>query len=151
MKIGKELGLQGHLTCSGNEEELGGRVRERKFGKRQGREEEDGRKSGLLIGCRIPLGQELKELQPAGLSADALRGAVFYTVFFFFLRIWICFYLLKIFFTIYLFRLHWVSAAACLSLGAVSGGYSASACAGFSLQWLLVVERRLQQLWLQRL
>ena len=50
MKIGKELGLQGHLTCSGNEEELGGRVRKRKFGKRQGREEEDGRKSGLLIG-----------------------------------------------------------------------------------------------------
>lgn len=50
VKIGKELGLQGHLTCSGNEEELGGRVRKRKFGKRQGREEEDGRKSGLLIG-----------------------------------------------------------------------------------------------------
>lgn len=42
------------------------------IGKRQGREEEDGRKSGLLIGCRILLGQEFKELQTSVLSADVL-------------------------------------------------------------------------------
>ena len=85
VKIGKELGLQGHLSCSGDEEELGGRVGERKFGKRQGREEEDGRKSGLLIASRIlSIGWEL-EPQTNVLSADALWGGVFfYTVFCFF-------------------------------------------------------------------
>ena len=156
VKIGKELGLQGHLTCSGDEEELGGRVGERKFGKRQGREEEDGRKSGLLIASRIlSLGLELKELQTSVLSADVLWGVCSSIQFcFVFLRIWICFHFLKKFFKFTYFWLHWVSAAACLSLVAVSGGYSALQCAGFSLQWLLVVKHRLQvcrlqQLWLQ--
>lgn len=84
VKIGKELGLQGHLTRSGNEEELGGEAGERKFGRRGGREEEDGRKSGLLIASRIlSLGQKLKELQANVLSADALWGSVFFYFFFF--------------------------------------------------------------------
>ena len=103
VKIGKELGLQGHLTCSGDEEELGGRVGERKFGKRQGREKEDGRKSGLLIASRIlSLGREL-EPQTNVLSADALWGVCSSIQFFVFLRIWICFHFLKIFFNLLIF------------------------------------------------
>mgnify|MGYP006996591550 CR=1 FL=1 len=58
---------------------------ERKFGKRQGREEEDGRKSGLLIASRIlSLGREL-EPQTNVLSADALWGVCSSIQFFVFL------------------------------------------------------------------
>ena len=63
---------------------------------------------------------------------------------------------------IFYFWLHWVFVAACrLSLVAVSGGYSSLWCAGFSLQWLLLLwstgsmhadfsscGTRAQQLWL---
>ena len=41
---------------------------------------------------------------------------------------------------IYIFRLHWVFVAACgLSLAVASCGYSSLWCAGFSLQWLLLL------------
>ena len=102
VKIGKELGLQGHLTHSGNEKELGGGAGERKFGRRGGREEEDGRKSGLLIASRIlSLGQKLKELQANALSVDALCGGVFF--YFFFFKNLNLFSLFKNIFFIYLF------------------------------------------------
>ena len=43
-------------------------------------------------------------------------------------------------FLFYYFWLHWVFVAACgLSLVVVSGGYSSLQCAGFSLQWLLLL------------
>ena len=45
-----------------------------------------------------------------------------------------------IFYFIYLFWLRWVFVAACgLSLVVASGGYSSLQCAGFSLQWLLLL------------
>ena len=48
----------------------------------------------------------------------------------------------KILFVLFIyFCLHWVFVAAGrLSLGAASGGYSSLRCAGFSLQWLLLLQ-----------
>ena len=47
---------------------------------------------------------------------------------------------LKNFILFIYFWLHWVFVAACgLSLVAASGGYSSLRCAGFSLQWLLLL------------
>ena len=48
-----------------------------------------------------------------------------------------CFFLIYLFY----FWLHWVFVAARgLSLVVVSGGYSSLRCAGFSLQWLLLLQ-----------
>ena len=54
----------------------------------------------------------------------------------------LCFF--KFFYVVYFFffRLHWVFVAACgLSLVAASRGYSLLWCAGFSLQWLFLLQR----------
>ena len=72
------------------------------------------------------------------------------------------FFFLNIFILFIYFWLHWVFVAVRgLSLVAVSGGYSSLRCAGFSLQWLLLLQStgcrragfsscsiRAQQLWL---
>ena len=50
------------------------------------------------------------------------------------------FFLNKFIYLFAYFRLHWVFVATCgLSLVAASGGYSLLWCAGFSLQWLLLL------------
>ena len=73
------------------------------------------------------------------------------------------FFLINLFILFIYFWLHWVFVAACgLSLVAVSRGCSLLQCAGFSLQWLLLLQStgsrhtgfsscgtRAQQLWFQ--
>ena len=102
VKIGKELRLQGHLTHSGNEEELGGGAGERKFGRRGGREEEDGCKSGLLIASRIlSLGQKLERATSQCLVRRCTWGVC--VLLFFFFKNLNLFSLFKNIFFIYLF------------------------------------------------
>ena len=49
-------------------------------------------------------------------------------------------YIFKLFIYLFIFWLHWVFVAARgLSLVAASGSYSLLRCAGFSLQWLLLL------------
>ena len=68
-------------------------------------------------------------------------GVLFF--FFFLIYVYLFIYCLTLFILrIYFFWLHWVFIAVHgISLVAASGGYSWLQCAGFSLQWLLLLRR----------
>ena len=67
------------------------------------------------------------------MSAVNATDHLFYFIYLFILIFYFCF-------NLFYFWLRWVFGAACgLSPVAASGGYSSLQCAGFSLQWLLLL------------